>query len=176
MVDLFTISEILMVIYSFLNFYDIQYLSLTSKHFHLIRKMPNIQQIIHQLYKNKTIKKTNKWTKFDAIRYKHLDLLKILDKQNNEEYTQGGINMAAGNGYVEIVKYLYQQGLKCNQDGINWAAGNGYVEMIKYLEIKGLKCNQDGINWAVGYGHLEMVKHLYTKGLKCNQKGIDGQV
>jgi hypothetical protein len=38
-----------------------------------------------------------------------------------------GINNAARNGHLEIVKYLYSQGVKASEWVVNWAAMNGRV-------------------------------------------------
>jgi hypothetical protein len=35
--------------------------------------------------------------------------------------------------HLEVIKYLYSEGLKATQWGINWAAKNNHLEVVKYL-------------------------------------------
>jgi hypothetical protein len=86
------------------------------------------------------------------------------------------INHAAEYGYPELVKYLYDRGVKATEDDINEAVENGHLEVVKYLYKKGLKADQYSINQAVKTGHLEVVKYLYKKGLKATERSIDHAV
>ncbi len=74
-------------------------------------------------------------------------------------------DLAAGDGIFGLVKYLKREPLmfKVGKNGINLAAGNNNMKMVKYLMIGGLKCDNDGINLAAGNGHMEMVKYLESK-------------
>jgi ankyrin repeat protein len=89
------------------------------------------------------------------------------------------IDVAAKNGHLEVVKYLYEKGLveriktKDNEHSINWAAMNGHLEVVKYLYKQGLEATENGINWAAKNCHLKVVKYLYNRGLKVTEYGID---
>ncbi len=74
------------------------------------------------------------------------------------------IDCAAGNGYIETIKYLESQGYKGTEEAINYAAGDGHIETIKYLESKGYKGTEHAINRAAGNGHIEIIKYLESQG------------
>ncbi len=103
-------------------------------------------------------------------------LVKYLNNKGLE-VGKNGINEAAGNGHLEMVKYLHKKfGLEVDQDGIYWAAGHGHLEMVKYLvrELGELSSDQIDIDWTAENGHLEMVKYLHKEfNLKVGQNGIE---
>jgi hypothetical protein len=56
---------------------------------------------------------------------------------------------------------------------IDDAAENGHLEVVKYLYKQGIEATEYGIDYAVRYGHLEVVKYLYSKKLEPTRDGID---
>ncbi len=94
----------------------------------------------------------------------------ILDFVSRRRIPEDITNKAAGNGLFGLVKYLNNKGLEVGQDGIDLAANNGHIEMVKYLVKEfGIKVDEDVINWAAGNNHMEMVKYLTKEfGLKLN--------
>ncbi len=183
-----SIIEITSILFSFLQFKDIQHLALSSKSFWSFHSKN--KELISILFKDKKYGPKDKWTQRKAAEYGHLDLLKLKISQVSlcihadfgvfaPKIKDNGINncdiidIAAENGHVEMVKYLETKGLKCSQDGINSAAHHGDVKMVKYLYQQGLRCNQNGIDEAALHGYVKMIEYLYTKGLKCSQDGIN---
>lgn len=88
----------------------------------------------------------------------HLEIVKYLFKNGIKPHD--AINFASGNGHLNIVKYLYKNGFKATCIGIDWAGENGYLEVVKYLHKNGIKHSSYVINWASKKGHFEMVEYL----------------
>ena len=92
-----------------------------------------------------------------------------------DKYECTPISIASSNGYLNIVKYLYET---CHADvetkdkhgksPINLASHNGHLDVVMYLnetchadvETKD-KYGQTPINYASSKGHLSVVKYLY---------------
>ncbi len=83
------------------------------------------------------------------------------------------IDCAAGNGYIETIKYLESKGYKGTDEAINYAARNGHIETIKYLESKGYKGNEWAINLAAENGQIETIKYLESQGYKGTDEAIN---
>ena len=62
--------------------------------------------------------------------------------------------------YLEIVKYLHENGAPITENAINWASLKGHFEIVKYLHENGAPITEYAINWASYNGHLEIVKYL----------------
>jgi hypothetical protein len=86
------------------------------------------------------------------------------------------IDIAARDGHLEVVKYLYKKGVVATKWGIDYAAYYGHLEVIKYLYKQGVKDSECSINLAAEYGHLEVVKYLYSQGIEATEDGIGWQL
>ena len=77
---------------------------------------------------------------------------------------------ASQNGYLEVVKYLVEQGanVSTNNDySLRMASRYGHLEVVKYLVDQGANVharNDDALRWASRYGHLKIVKCLVEQG------------
>ena len=49
---------------------------------------------------------------------------------------------------------------KFNQNIMDIAAGNGYLKMVKWFHNNGYQCTFEAMNWSARYGHFEVVKWL----------------
>ena len=94
--------------------------------------------------------------------------------------------LAARNGHLEMVQFLYTAGCdldKANNNGSTagiWAAQNGHLEVVQFLHRAGCdldKANNNGSTvgiWAAQNGHLEVVQFLHRAGCdfdKANNSG-----
>jgi ankyrin repeat protein len=68
--------------------------------------------------------------------------------------------LAAKNGHLEVVKYLYEQAgsvtskTKASEAGIDEVARNGHLEVVEYLYKQGIKATQWAIDWTVENGRV----------------------
>jgi ankyrin repeat protein len=116
-----------------------------------------------------------------AIWGNNLDVVKYLHETG--EFQHNVVFVAAGCGYLDIVKYFKEVG-KSLVDGRNYslrcAAGNGHLEMVKYLhangaDVKDYTYNYNAVNMASMYGHLDVVKYFYTesgKDIECARTAL----
>jgi hypothetical protein len=75
---------------------------------------------------------------------------------------------AAGNGHLEVVKWLHTNRLGgCSDWAINRAAGGGHLDMIKWLlENKGEYFTNGAITQAAIRGQLDVVEFLWAAGFR----------
>ena len=60
-----------------------------------------------------------------------------------------------------------QNGHLDNNYAVRWAAGNGHLEVLKYLVSLGADIqnqNDYAVQWASSNGHLEVLKYLVSLG------------
>jgi len=94
---------------------------------------------------------------------KDYNLLNILNKNNKL------INYASENGYLEIVKWLMENGVPRDERVITFASENGHFEMVKWLKENGAPWNEWTITYASKNGHFEIVKWLRENGAPWNE-------
>ena len=112
-----------------------------------------------------------------AITNGDLELSKFAVKTENanintcEEYA---LRIAAEHGYVDIVKWLMEQGVNIhveNEAALNSACGNGHVEIVKLFVISGADIHISGdypLHVAVERGHFDGVRYLVESGANVN--------
>ncbi len=69
---------------------------------------------------------------------------------------------AAGNGYLEIVKYLIENDADIHakdDEALKSASASGHLEIVKYLKEKGAD-NDEALKISSLFGHLPVVKYL----------------
>ena len=81
----------------------------------------------------------------------------------NKITVNNALSLAAGNGHLEVVKYLHET---CHVNKSDWAISNaslnGHLEVVKYLhETVHAEVDEDAISNASANGHLDVVKYLY---------------
>jgi ankyrin repeat protein len=75
------------------------------------------------------------------------------------------LNYAAGNGHLEVVRFLVEQGVDIQDDALKRAAANGRLDVVKFLVEHGADdINNWPLGWAAKYGHLEVVRFLVENG------------
>ena len=97
------------------------------------------------------------------------------------------LHIASGNGHLEIVKHLLEQG--ANIEGgegsswtpLQWASQNGQLQIVEHLldkaaNIEGGKgSSSTPLQLASENGHLDIVEHLLEKGANIEAKDQQGR-
>ena len=101
----------------------------------------------------------------------YLDILKLARQINCpwDEYTPA---WAARGGHLEIVKWVRSMDTPCPWDKWTpaWAAENGHLEIVKYYHESGHRWDKLIPECAARYGHLHIVKYCYENGYEWNWK------
>ena len=77
-------------------------------------------------------------------------------------YNDWVLQLSAGNGHLEVVKYLIDNGADIHADddlALQLAARNGYLEVVRYLIENGANIHADD-DWAFKYGTPKVVAYL----------------
>ena len=85
---------------------------------------------------------------------------------NVQAYSDEFINEAVYGENLEIVKYLHKQGcsFKNNKKSLIFAVEDGYLDMVKYLFENGCNKNLEKATYkAAEHGYLEIFKYLVEK-------------
>lgn len=70
-------------------------------------------------------------------------------------------NIAASKGHINAVKLFYDNGIRCTHTGANLAAKEGYIFMLKYLYTeKNVKCNEYGFCITAKSNRPDVLKYL----------------
>jgi hypothetical protein len=91
-----------------------------------------------------------------------LELLKWIREEKQCEWDVGTINAAVGQGNLEMVKYCVANECPINRNACAFAAGNGHLEVLKYLREEA-KAPWDGwsVFFALEKNHPECVQYLF---------------
>ena len=93
----------------------------------------------------------------------HLEVIKWLHENTNQNCTIWAMNRAAEFGRLEVVKWLHVNRTEgCSVDAMDKAAVNGHLEVVKWLHVNRTEgCSVDAMNWAVWNDDLEVSEWLY---------------
>ena len=93
-----------------------------------------------------------------------LELLKWAREEKMCEWDEWTINMAAGQGNLEMVKYCVANECPINTWACARAAKNGQLECLKYLrEEAKARWDWETAAWAAQYGHLHILEYLVER-------------
>lgn len=108
-----------------------------------------------------------------AIEYGQMNIVKWIFNNHpdfDEIDEEPALNWAAAFGQLEMLQYFASRNLYCSCEGANVAAGYGYLDVVKFLwETCNIQCTQDGIDFAQSAGHVHVVSYLQEKGLRCSE-------
>ena len=83
--------------------------------------------------------------------------------------TRRGLELAAANGHLNIIKYLASLGILPDQRAVNAAAEHGHLVTVQYLTDLGIFPDQRAVDVAAEYGHLATVQFLDPLGIHPTQ-------
>jgi ankyrin repeat protein len=91
--------------------------------------------------------------------------------KNKLKFTKNAMDYAAGNGHLEVVKWLHTNRTEgCTKNAMDWAARNGHLEVVKWLHTNKTEgYTKNAMDWAARNGHLEVVKWLNQNWLTSSQ-------
>jgi hypothetical protein len=101
-----------------------------------------------------------------AIGNNNLEMLIWIQQKGYLNRDPISINIAAEYGYIEILKWLLNNGCRWNRTTCAMAAKSGNLELLKYLRENGCKWDARTCSRAAEYGHLEIL--IYARENDCN--------
>lgn len=107
-----------------------------------------------------------------AAKHGNLNVLKHLVEKHGYDLEHYNMNTrtVCRKGYLEIVKYLIEQGIEFDIGDLGEAAENGHLNIIRYLETQGVEPNNSTLTSAAHKnGSLKTIKFLLDKGIKPNK-------
>jgi hypothetical protein len=93
----------------------------------------------------------------------YLDIVIWLHKKYRWRCTTSDMDRAALRGRFDVVKYLHFYGkVGCTKEAMDKAARNGHLNVVKFLyKFRSEGCTEFAVNQAIKYGRLNVVKYLY---------------
>ena len=93
-----------------------------------------------------------------------LELLKWIREEKKCKWDSRTINAAAEQGNLEMVKYCVANECPIDEEACAYAAGNGHLEVLKYLreEVKA-PWDLGTATWAAQNGHLHILEYLVER-------------
>ncbi|EGG22772.1 hypothetical protein DFA_04902 [Cavenderia fasciculata] len=107
----------------------------------------------------------------------NLDIIQFLIKTYPHLTCKHAIDLAASNGYVEVVKYLYGRLRRkggCSTDAIDLASEHGHLSVVEYLLHRKETFTRRAMNKSSENGHLTVVDRLHRAGGRCTKDAMDG--
>lgn len=104
------------------------------------------------------------------------DVLHYIGKENLEgEVFDVAVSTAAGNGRLDIIKFLYLSYPKefdsCSFVVAEWAASAGCVEILEFMDEKGKAFRKENVAIrAASAGRLNVIEWLHEKGAKIDAR------
>ncbi|OQR97165.1 hypothetical protein THRCLA_21967 [Thraustotheca clavata] len=95
----------------------------------------------------------------------NFEIVKALMNATKNTWTSEAMDLAARNGYLEIVKWIHElkDGPKCTTNAMDGAATNGHLEVVKYLnEQRTEGCTTKALFGAVRNGYSKVVEYLFN--------------
>jgi WD40 repeat protein len=71
---------------------------------------------------------------------------------------------AAKHGYLDIVKYIHEQGGPWDDAAASYAASNGHLDIVKYIHEQNGPWNENASSYATSNGHFDIVKYIHEQG------------
>ena len=98
----------------------------------------------------------------------HLEVVKWLDENRREGCSTAAMDLAAMNGHLNVVKWLSENRREgCTTKALDYAALNGHLEIVKWLiENRTEGSIQRAMSRAIEGGHSKVVEYLKKISLK----------
>jgi hypothetical protein len=153
-------------------------LCLTNKYYSLLGKN---EQIWFRLMKRDYIEMIP--YKLDGINYKEMyrrlnegDLYKAIrvdDSYKRVSLTEDAAGIAARNGDLHILKWLYEWGVKINNLHAYYATAGGQIKVLEWLETKNILPVYYGANIAGMNNYINVLDWLEYRNILPTSLGID---
>ncbi|EGG22277.1 hypothetical protein DFA_04395 [Cavenderia fasciculata] len=98
-----------------------------------------------------------------AAKNGYIDIVKLLHSNRTEGASTNAMDWAALNGYIETVQFLHFNRTEGATAGaMDGAAQNGHTYVVQFLhEHRSEGATTNAMDWAAGYNHIETVKYLH---------------
>lgn len=116
--------------------------------------------------------KTFKWVDevlMKATRRGHLEIVKLLRHKHCNRLAY----VAAEEGHLELLKWLFGMGDKCDSGAVDQAAKNGHLEIIKWLHKQGITAEPNALDRAAAGGQLHVIRWLHDQGIPCTTAAMN---
>lgn len=113
----------------------------------------------------------------------------VNEPEDDDVNPEGPIILAAGNGHLDVVRWLLEHGAKINFDikgeltsmPLSYAASNGHLEVVKLLVEHGAAINavwkgDNALKWARTYDHDELADYLVSQGAKMPDELVEREI
>eukprot|EP00644_Phytophthora_capsici_P006565 jgi/Phyca11/535447/estExt2_fgenesh1_pg.C_PHYCAscaffold_360034 len=101
-----------------------------------------------------------------AVEGNHVEVARWLQEQTRPPSKLRAMNLAAANGNLELVQWLFEVRHEASSSAAAKAAKGGFLDMIKWMDKHSL-CKHQGVpvEDAAAGGHLKVVKWLHKSGV-----------
>ena len=96
--------------------------------------------------------------------FPYLSDLRVLKIDSKVHILTPLIDQAVKLGNVEIVRFLFEQGLRFSDKSLLLAAENGRLECLQFMIETGAKQTAPAFNTAIQFGRIDCVKYLHGVG------------
>ena len=114
------------------------------------------KELPHEIYEY-VIKNKPELSNFKDFFFEELSLLKDTEKNKL-------INECASKGYLNLLKYLYENGYDRDEFTCSYAAENGNLDCLKYLHENGCDWSSSTCMSAAENGNFNCLKYLHENG------------
>jgi hypothetical protein len=74
------------------------------------------------------------------------------------------IEIAAENGSIDCLKYLYENDCPVNNDICDYTAEGGYIDCLRYLHVNGIPLTTETCYYAAYNGYKECLEYMMQNG------------
>ena len=134
------------------SFYEV----MNKLRYYMLEEMP--REIYDYVIKNKP-----NLSDFKDFFFEELTLLKETKKDKL-------INECANKGYLNLMKYLHENGCSWDLLTCSYAASRGHLDCLKYAHENGCSWDSTTCSSAALYGHLDCLKYLHENGCQCDKQ------
>lgn len=113
----------------------------------------------------------------------------VNEPEDDDVNPEGPIKQAAGNGHLEVVRWLLDHGARINFEikgvltsmPLSYAASNGHLDVVKLLVENGAAINavwkgDNALKWARTYGYEEIADYLVSQGAKMPEELVERDI
>lgn len=132
----------------------------------------DFNEIVKHIGHYDNINYSEKLLNYSIKRY-HNEIVKNLYTKFKYKFPVNIIDIASEYGNFDILKFLFNKGLKPTNIALDMASINGHLYVVQYLiENCNCKYSADTMDFAVRNNHYEIVKYLVSKGVPYSENSL----
>jgi hypothetical protein len=151
-----------------------------------ISKLSNNDEIIKllsQLNEVELLENLNKYVNEsgEKIMWKKYNISYLIYLNNNLKINEISNDNIKIKSYLNIIKYLHENGCVLDKETCKNASLNGHLECLKYAHENGCDWDKETCKYAASKGHLECLKYAHENGCEwdkviCNCAALNGHL